>query len=50
MHMKGTLGLAALVTITLQATPTEDATVTALNKEKLLQDVDQQQHTLGNWL
>jgi uncharacterized protein YjbI with pentapeptide repeats len=37
------------VTITVQATATDDATVTALNKEKLLQDVDQQQHTLGNW-
>ena len=45
----GTSGLATPVTITIQATATEDATVTALNKEKLLQDVDQQQHTLGNW-
>jgi uncharacterized protein YjbI with pentapeptide repeats len=30
-------------------TPTEDATVTALNKEKLVQDIGQQQHTWGNW-
>jgi hypothetical protein len=37
-------------TMTVQPTPTEDATVTALNKEKLVQDVDQQQHTWGNWL
>jgi uncharacterized protein YjbI with pentapeptide repeats len=45
----GTSGLATPVTITAQATATEDTTVSALNKEKLLQDVDQQQHTLGNW-
>ena len=44
-------------TITAQATPTEDATVTALNKEKLVQEVQQltqqstqQQHTWENWL
>ncbi len=41
-------GLAAIVTV--QATPTEDATVTALNKEQLTQQVEQQQHTVGNWL
>jgi uncharacterized protein YjbI with pentapeptide repeats len=35
---------------TVQATPTEDATLTALDKEKLTQDVAQQQYTLGNWL
>src|ERR1700730_16406358 len=45
----GKSGLATTVTIAIQATATEDATVTALNKEKLLQDVNQQQHTLWNW-
>ena len=35
---------------TAQATPTEDATVTALNKEKLAQDISQQQHTWENWV
>ena len=45
----GASGLAAPVTITVQVTPTEDATVTALNKEKLTQDVSQQQHTWENW-
>src|SRR6266567_5364663 len=34
-------GLATPVTGTMQATPTEDATVTALNKEKLKQEVQQ---------
>jgi uncharacterized protein YjbI with pentapeptide repeats len=34
-------GLATLVTGTVQATPTEDATVTALNKEKLAQEIQQ---------
>src|SRR5437667_1562776 len=34
-------GLVTPVTITVQATPTEDATVTALNKEKLAQEVQQ---------
>jgi len=34
-------GLATPVTGTVQATPTEDATVTALNKEKLKQEVQQ---------
>ena len=34
-------GLAEPVTVTVQATPTEDATVTALNKEKLVQEVQQ---------
>jgi Pentapeptide repeats (8 copies) len=47
---EGTPRLATLVTGTLQVTPTEDATVTALNKEKLTGEVDQQQHTWGNWL
>ena len=36
---EGTSGLATLRTV--QATPTEDATVTALNKEKLAQEVEQ---------
>jgi uncharacterized protein YjbI with pentapeptide repeats len=44
------LGAATTTTITVQATPTEDATVTALNKEQLAQQIDGQQHTLGNWL
>jgi hypothetical protein len=34
-------GLAVPITVTVQATPTEDATVTALNKEKLAQEVQQ---------
>src|SRR6266516_74789 len=34
-------GLAGLGTVTVQVTPTEDATVTALNKEKLAQEVQQ---------
>ncbi len=36
-------------TVTVQATPTEDATVTELNKEQLTQQVAGQQHTLDNW-
>ncbi len=44
-----TSGLATPTTGTVQATPTVDVTVTALNKEKLKGDVAQQQHTLGNW-
>ncbi len=43
-------GLATTVTGTVQATPTEDAMVTTLNKEKLTQDIIQQQHTLEDWL
>jgi uncharacterized protein YjbI with pentapeptide repeats len=38
---EGASGLATPVTETVQATPTEDATVTALNKEKLAQEVQQ---------
>ncbi len=38
---EGASGFTASVTITLQATPTEDTTVTALNKEKLAQEVQQ---------
>ena len=34
-------GLATPVTVMVQATPTKDATVTALNKEKLAQEVQQ---------
>jgi len=41
---EGTPGLATPVTGTVQATPTVDATVTALNKEKLAQEV---QHLKG---
>jgi uncharacterized protein YjbI with pentapeptide repeats len=43
-------GLATPLTVTAQATPTEDATVTALNKEKLTGEIAQQQHTWDNWL
>jgi uncharacterized protein YjbI with pentapeptide repeats len=38
---EGVSGLATTITGTVQATPTEDATVTALNKEKLEQEVKQ---------
>jgi hypothetical protein len=38
---EGASGSAVPGTATLQATPTEDATVTALNKEKLAQEVQQ---------
>jgi hypothetical protein len=38
-----TLEMAKPTTVTVQATPTEDATVTALNKEKLAQEVLQLQ-------
>jgi uncharacterized protein YjbI with pentapeptide repeats len=44
------LRAATPTTITVQETPTEDATVTALNKEQLAQQIAGQQHTLGNWL
>jgi hypothetical protein len=37
-------------TVTVQTTPTEDATVTALNKDQLTQQISQQQHTWSNWL
>jgi hypothetical protein len=47
---KGASGFVGPVAVMVQATPTQDATVTALNKEKLNQDVSQQQHTWGNWL
>src|SRR6266581_1156209 len=40
-------GLVTPVTITVQATPTEDATVTALNKEKLAQEVQQLKNQNG---
>ncbi len=45
-----TLGVATPTTVTVQVTPTEDATVTALNKEQLIQQVAEQQHTWDNWL
>lgn len=38
---EGTLGVATPTAATVQATPTEDATVTVLNKEKLQQEVQQ---------
>lgn len=38
---EGTAGLATKASVTVQAIPTEDATVTALNKEKLTQEVQQ---------
>lgn len=38
---QGTLALATKASVTVQATPTEDATVTTLNKEKLAQEVQQ---------
>ena len=47
---EGTSGLATPIVEMVQATPTEDATVTALNKERLAQDVSQQQRTWTNWL
>src|SRR5438105_8209680 len=37
---EGVSGLAGPITATVQATPTEDATVTALNKEKLQNEND----------
>jgi uncharacterized protein YjbI with pentapeptide repeats len=43
------LGLATPVTGTVQATSTEDATVTALNKEKLAQEVQQLQKQNNLW-
>ncbi len=47
---EGESGSARPGTVMVLTTPTEDVTVTALNKEKLTQEVDQQQHTLWNWL
>src|SRR5438309_356259 len=44
-------GGAATPTLAIvQATPTVDLTVTVLAKQKLQEDVDQGQRTLGNWL
>jgi len=47
-------GLATSVTGTVQMTPTEDATVAALNKEKLAQEVqqlkNQNEPTFFDWL
>jgi uncharacterized protein YjbI with pentapeptide repeats len=45
-----TSGVTTPTTATVQATPTEDATVTALSKEQLTQQVIEQQHTWDNWL
>lgn len=50
-----TSGATILSAVTVQATPAEDATVTALNKEQLTQQVAGQQvagqqHTWDNWL
>jgi uncharacterized protein YjbI with pentapeptide repeats len=47
---QGTLRVATPTTIKVQTTPTVDATVTALSKEQLAQQVAMQQHTWGNWL
>jgi len=38
---EGASGFVGSVAVTVQATPTEDATVTALNKEKLTQEIQQ---------
>lgn len=50
----GASGPATPGTVTVQTTPTVDATVTALNKEKLMQELQQLQQSnnrgLGNWL
>ena len=47
---KGNMGGAATPTpATVQATPAVDVTVTVLAKQKLQEDVDQGQHTFGNW-
>lgn len=43
-------GVATPTAVSVQATPTEDATVTALSKEQLTQAVAQQQHTWDNWI
>src|SRR5690242_9678380 len=47
-------GLAGPGTVTVQVTPTEDATVTTLNKEKLAQEVqqlkNQNEPSLFDWL
>src|SRR5213078_2869172 len=47
---EGTSGVATPTAVTVQATPTEDATVTALNKVQLTQQVAEQQHTWDNWV
>ena len=50
----GVLGSATPTTVTVHATPTEDATVTALSKEKLVQEVqqlkDQNEPDFFGWL
>jgi hypothetical protein len=51
---EGVSELATSGTVTVQATPTEDATVTALNKEKLAQEVlqlkEQNEPNFSRWL
>jgi uncharacterized protein YjbI with pentapeptide repeats len=47
---EGTLEVATPTTVMVQATPSEDATVTALTKEQLAQQVAGQRHTWDNWL
>jgi uncharacterized protein YjbI with pentapeptide repeats len=47
---QATSGSDMLGAITVQATPTADATMTALQKEQLTQQVAGQQRTWGNWL
>jgi uncharacterized protein YjbI with pentapeptide repeats len=47
---EGTSRVATPSAVAVQATPTVDATVTALSKEQLTQEVAQQQHTWSNWL
>jgi hypothetical protein len=46
---EGNPTLATSGTVIVQATPTVDATVAALQKEQLIQQVNQQQHTWSNW-
>lgn len=50
---EGASGLTELVTVTPQVTPTEDATVTALNKEKLSLEIQQLKNqntpTISSW-
>ncbi|EFH85867.1 pentapeptide repeat-containing protein [Ktedonobacter racemifer] len=51
VYAKQTLSKNAIAgTATVQTTPTEDLTVTTLNKELLTQELNDQQHTRDNWL
>src|SRR2546428_7691670 len=47
---EGMLGVPAAGTASVQATPTVDATMTALQKEQLTQQLAEGQHTFANWL